>query len=286
MISRSRFFLPYVKRHSQTKNFLNTTTSTRYFSNNGLFARNSIVRQKMTRDFKIFGVFMMGCGVAYLYLKSRNETMSTRTKALLESAREKKERRQTRDSIALYEQALSVMKEENAHLAQAKVCSEIAQVHRDNGYMEKSEIAYKEALDHLDEVDHWKSAHIEGTLSLDAGAVWNELASIAKSSEEIESRYLRALSLTLTKSQMDNVNAHINKSDPSSQDFPNRANAIQAAGILYNLGCHYAETGQLRSAESVLLRSQALIEISGEYRDGRTEEISTLLSEVREALSA
>ena len=111
---------------------------------------------------------MMGCGVAYLYLKSRNETMSTRTKALLESAREKKERRQTRDSIALYEQALSVMKEENAHLAQAKVCSEIAQVHRDNGDMEKSEIAYKEALDHLDEVDHWKSAHIEGTLSLDA----------------------------------------------------------------------------------------------------------------------
>ena len=85
---------------------------------------------------------------------------------------------------------------------------------------------------------------------------------------------------------MNNVNAHINKSDSSSQDFPNRANAIQAAGILYNLGCHYAETGQLRSAENVLLRSQALIEISGEYRDGRTEEISTLLSEVREALSA
>ena len=84
---------------------------------------------------------------------------------------------------------------------------------------------------------------------------------------------------------MNNVNAHINKSDPSSQDFPNRANAIQAAGILYNFCCHYAETGQLRVLK-MFSCDQALIEISGEYRDGRTEEISTLLSEVREALSA
>jgi len=230
---------------------------------------------------------MMGCGVAYLYFKNRNETMSTRTKALLESAREKKERRQTRDSIALYEQALDVMKEENAHLAQAKVYSEIAQIHREHGDTEKSETAYKQALDHLDQVDHWKSAHIEGTLSLDAGAVWNELASIATSPKEIESRYLRALSLTLTKSQMNNVNAQISKENlnASSQDLPSRANSIQAAGILYNLGCHYAEMGELLSAESVLVRSRALIELSGEYREGRTEEISKLLDEVREALS-
>jgi len=157
-------------------------TSRRWSSNNdfkGLFARNSVVRQKMTRDFKIFGAFMIGCGVVYLYLNNRNKTLSTRTKALLESAREKKERRQTRDSIALYEQALNIMEDENAYLAQAKVSTEIAQAYREKGEIDKAEASYNKALEYLDKVDHWKTAHIENKLSLDAGAIWNETGYVA-----------------------------------------------------------------------------------------------------------
>jgi len=87
--------------------------------------------------------------------------------------------------------------------------------------------------------------------------------------------------------KQDTLPSHSSSSSSSSsipEALPPRANAIQAAGILYNLGCFYAETGKLESAESVLERSLVLIQLSGEYRDGHAKNIQLLLDQVRDAL--
>ena len=219
---------------------------------------------------------MIGTGCGILYYQTKNSSQAIRAKALLQQAKTKQLAGRRLDAIALYEQTLSLMKEENSNLGCAKVLSDMAEVQRQLGDIQGAEKSYMESLNHLEFVEHWKSGDCVAPL---AGAVWNQIAILRGSDDPTtEHLYIRALSLTITKSQF--VNLRI-VSDGQMGNFPTPNILDQAAGILYNLGCFYVERGRLKDAEATLVRSLHVSGFSGTYSDDHRKKIIEVLTDVR-----